>query len=326
MDQASLIALLNDIAHEGSRAAAVYFDPQGQPTDRFLEALKDDIGKLADFPDDRIIFKPQSNLPHEKQETILTKNPASTSSYFNSVRRQRVEKHIDVPQCDEITQSSESSLSSASVTGSARINPDGRRRSDNTSLVPRKELKKATKSVHSKKAIKHDPCLQKKQYPKVSSFQKTAPTSNKSICADISSAKTETEDLEQVLIEKDSKIKSLQLRLSGQLQSIKSMENQLLEAQSLIDAKSKQIAALSSKLRISNEALQKQVHVPKNDSKGAIESIDLLKVWTKLIFQHSFDLLLNANRIPDRNKLLQSLQSFPTKLLNVTKQKNVPKC
>ncbi len=287
MDQASLIALLNDIAHEGSRPAAVYFDPQGQPTDRFLEALKDDIGKLADFPDDKIIFKSQSNIPHENQE-ILTNNPASTSSYVNSVRRQRVEKHIDVPQCDDITQSSESTLSSASVTGNARINPDGRRRSHHSSLVPSKEPKKASKSVHSTKAIKHDPSLHKKHYPKMSLFQKAALTSNKSICADISSARTETEDLEQVLIEKDSKIKSLQLRLSGQLQSIKSMENQLLEAQSLIDAKSKQIAALSSKLRITNEALQKQVHVPKNDSKGVIETIDLLKVFTKLIFQHSF--------------------------------------
>jgi uncharacterized coiled-coil protein SlyX len=87
------------------------------------------------------------------------------------------------------------------------------------------------------------------------------------------------DDNEGELIEKEGKIKALQLRLRGQLHTIKSLEAQLVEAQEVIDAKSKLTLQLNNKLKYTSDQVNRQdIHVKHVDNSKWMELVDSLKV------------------------------------------------
>lgn len=342
MDQTDLIALLNDIAADDPvlSSTGVYFNADGQPTDRFLEALKDDLGKLPDFPDynefqkkripttiererdpvDGTLPSNSTNQPKSRVSTAVDHPPSPPPKAAQQVVHTSIPVYLPQPRrtpkdlkrghCregpvlyDDPCSDSEDSTSIASsaehfsshdktkeisplhhVTKShliENLSPQQSEAKKNLSkksianaeaLVTKKsKTESSSTTTASKKKAVHK--VQLTEFPPHQQAVRLSKSTNLLTVADV-------DDVDQVLIDKEGKIKSLQLRLRGQLQTIKTLENQLLEAQGIIESKSKQVSMLVNKLRAVGEVQQKHDQAQRviEDSKALIEIVDQLKV------------------------------------------------
>jgi uncharacterized coiled-coil protein SlyX len=325
MDQTTLIALLNDIAADDPvlTSSGVYFNADGQPTDRFLEALKHDLGKFPDFSDyqnnqlqneqhrygtitqlaQNVKAKSSKSSPRIISTATITQRKSSSPSHTKTqatnkksiqMERDYVLYHVDRPEVD---------FSSSSVSS----------REDNvgaTSILPRKDETDNFAMLHEVRISKGKKKLGIKTTGNDNSKCKTEPLSTASTKMKKSKNNSDShaptipsyqlpirhrlntsppvidpDELDDELIEKEGKIKSLQLRLCGQLQTIKELENQLAEAHVVIESKTNQITKLSSKLRSVGELQLRHDQAQRviEESKVAIDSVDQLKVRQKII-------------------------------------------
>ena len=221
------VNLLNDISQPSES-----FDPEneifltedGEPTDRFLEAVKADL-EFRSEPSDGFFHYEQHLRPQEKKKSKRKDLEGDITKKFDRNR--------------------------SSVKSKSRTNED--RQFFDKNLVGKKEEKSSSnKSVHN------------------------------------DSVPTFESDLQ--FIESDSKVKSYQLRLKGQLQCIKSLERQLHQSQELLSLRDKQLSQLQSKYKNLSEIYHKnQDLTPSSESWREDSRFQQLIQQYKVVFPPSIN-------------------------------------
>lgn len=234
MDENLLIELLNDIAGSGQaqKTQEVYFSSDGQPTDRFLEALKMDLKQL-DFPVKSDEDAMQSGLPVRPARTRTRLFPEEAASM-------------------EILRSS----SPYQDTYASRV-----RSSSPKPRTKRREGKEAKK----KKKPPAPPAPTEEHCKRCLERSRTTPIALPSI------------DQSDLLLEAESRIRSLELRLQGQLACIKSLEAQSAAQGEQLVVAQRTIVSLQSRQRAEGQRVRESVEDAQVDHR-MLDLVDQLKV------------------------------------------------
>lgn len=248
MDHSSLIELLNNIACEEDHntndfESEVFFDEDGQPTDRFLQALKQDLKTLpvsSNRSDTNCITRPtkqQSTLHHtsfhHQSKKTFTNNSSVSSDTDSNVSYDE----------DEDTHANVSSSTKRSKIKCRQPKEQKAKVASFCSTTNKKQLKPASiQNINILSTPSSSSVLKGKLGRKTTNKTKTENLNFKS--------NTVLEDsLEQDLVDKEGKVKSLQLRLKGQLETIKKLQFKLQEVSVDVKNRDKQIAQLQARLK-----------------------------------------------------------------------------
>ncbi len=280
-----LIELLNDIAegsHEHIQAfneSEVFFNSEGQPTDRFLEALKMDLTKLPAFPsvdaqrsqesfhnDYKSDHRHVGNLEREYDEesdseddehlvaAFPQRNEPRHDHYVNKLEKHRSKSHSPVRYHSESLPAYQSRPVTKRAPKASKL---AKKKTSNTTtenIIRIEDNNKSCKRCDRRKKLK-------------STSSNTAPiistdAPQQTIAMDLA--------LSEESIEHERIIKSLQLRLQGQLSCIKSLEAQLNTATDQLHASKQQILGLKEKNKSLNEQLAHFQHVGMSHGQGDV--------------------------------------------------------
>ena len=271
-EQDALIDLLNDFGGSNSYGkfdTVVFLDENGMPTDRFLQALKADRS-LPSFDDTNNISAnyyngiDQSYLNDEEFE-IEEKGRSgriTDHSYFDEVKSSRNVQFNQQDLPEHLP--NERFISSALFSGT-----NNKKSKTNVTKPVKDKKKKVTKAKTSTYMNEHrnNQDISEKTTTasnlKQRSLHSTANNEhttaiNSGHASRIASNNTVEEvhfpravgiDTTEIEVEAESRVKSLQLRLQGQLQTIRSLESQLSEALQLVEARNKQLAHCNARLK-----------------------------------------------------------------------------
>jgi uncharacterized coiled-coil protein SlyX len=267
-DEDALIELLNGFGNSHLRGkfdTDVFLDEDGMPTDRFLQALKADMTALpavddtTDFSFTRETTRKldQEFRPDRKPRKLVTDN-----EYFDGARL--VRRGVQFNDDDHEEQS-----------WSDQEYPEPVRTRALTEVKRKvaKAPKQKKKSVQAKSSIVTTAAERIADKTTASSSLKqrhaytTGPVSNSILGGSAgpqcggnvtASAAAVDEvhfpravgiDTTEIEVEAESRVKSLQLRVQGQLQTIRSLESQLSDALQLVEARNKQLAHCNARLK-----------------------------------------------------------------------------
>ena len=227
----------------------VFLDENGLPTDQFLEALKTDTN-LAPNYGHRNHF-----MPREEDLDALYPDLESQDYDNDGIHLENPRNAANFRKFSKSLNSGRSLTSSEYNRSLMHSDEDGHL--DRKKPKPKKKVTRPSTAAAPLHAPKSPAVVEEVQFPR------------------------ETFDATEIEVEAQSKIKALQLRLTGQRNTIRSLEQQLSETTDVLTARNKQLAvaharlkALDTKVNSSKQAL------PGEDSrlKAAEDAVEKYKV------------------------------------------------
>jgi hypothetical protein len=250
----------------------IFFNDDGEPTDRFLEAIKADLKRFPEFSKASGEEEEEEEGFQDHYEDFTEERPHYPDHFVhrqhsNKSIRETAPKKVSKPQKGIFTDDIEESPHVYRNVRNKKNVPAGRSPASSSSVLFNDESAILSSTVHARKrsngksvskspsdngtsnrtVLKEKPSLDKKNVGNVSSKDISSSLLNVSTFIDTNHE-----------IENDSKVKSLQLRIKGQLQCIKSLELQLQNATELLSLRNKQIGQFQAKLKSLSEIYSQQ--------------------------------------------------------------------
>jgi hypothetical protein len=252
----------------------IFYNDKGEPTDRFLEALKADLTKLPDLTDTDSDNVPQNLRAISKQKSKVV-SASSNEDDLGKIRRHS--NSVPLTGKNQDITDKHLTLSDAIL---KQINSTQRKKNSNTIINPedkdvvehctvkvKSNSKKPT--VHSHTIDKSSECIPKNKakidQPKAKSLDK--PTDTKHYMTPLASTVTQSnvslDDGETA----ENKLKSMKLRMKGQIMTIKKLQSQLQQANEILSLRDKQVEQFQNKLKAVSDAYsQSSLNQTKNVS------------------------------------------------------------
>lgn len=261
----------------------IFFNQMGEPTDKFLEALKADLSRV---PAEDTKFKPLHGIKSPKKvfsqrlkRSDPEKSESEDSDQYSENKAQKKEKKTQKLKPEESPRYKKRSTSKTDQPHEIEIG-----------LTSRKQM-----IANEKRKTSHTD----QQFSRRTDSLKNGINQSQSISF--------LED--NCDIENDMKVKSLQLRLKGQLKCIKSLELQLQNATELLNQRTKQIYQLQAKLKSISDSYnyQQPIHnqVKLNEESRFQDMIDQYKRQIEILQSKLQDEVSKRHRSEERWKMMK---------------------
>jgi hypothetical protein len=303
----------------------IFFNDDGEPTDRFLEAIKADLKRFPEFSKASGEEEEEEEGFQDDYEDFTEERPHYPDHFVhrqhsNKSIRETAPKKVSKPKKGIFTDDIEESPHVYRNVRNKKNIPAGRSPASSSSVLFNDESSIMSSTVHARKrsngksvskspsdngtsnrtVLKEKPSLDKKNVANVSSKDISSSLLNVSTFIDTNHE-----------IENDSKVKSLQLRIKGQLQCIKSLELQLQNATELLSLRNKQIGQFQAKLKSLSEIYSQQQSLSFQQQQKIYEDsrfqdiIDQYKKQLEIVQNKLQDEISKRHRSEERWKMLK---------------------
>jgi hypothetical protein len=297
----------------------IFFNDDGEPTDRFLEAIKADLKRFPEFSKASGEEEEEEGF-QDDYEDFTEARPQYPDHFVHRQPSETVPKKVSKPQkgifIDDVEESphvsrnfrSKKNISagrSPASSSSVLFNEESTIPFSTVPARKRSNAKSVSKSpsdngTSNRAVLKEKLSLDKKNVANVSSKDISSSLMNVSTFIDTNHE-----------IENDSKVKSLQLRIKGQLQCIKSLELQLQNATELLSLRNKQIGQFQAKLKSLSEIYGQQQSLSFQQQQKIYEDsrfqdiIDQYKKQLEIVQNKLQDEISKRHRSEERWKMLK---------------------
>jgi uncharacterized coiled-coil protein SlyX len=276
-DQDALIDLLNGVDSSrgyGKFDTDVFLDEDGIPTDRFLQALKSDMTTLPSFQDlNESIYKEETTRQFDREfqpERSTHRRLVTDDEYFGEAKRTKSNRNVKFDYDDMIESLPDDDFISSAPFSMASKKPKPAK-APKEKKQPKK-VKQPKPTAYASETRGPTTNLTERSTSSSSLKQRNsngAPTATSHVMNGSYTAGTTASchsveevhfpravgiDTTEIEVEAESRVKSLQLRLQGQLQTIRSLETQLGDALQLVEARNKQLAHCNARLKATSAA------------------------------------------------------------------------
>jgi uncharacterized coiled-coil protein SlyX len=246
-DDDELIQFLNGFNYTNP-TADMFLNDDGLPTDPFLEALKSDGNVFENESSQKLLTSRHQSL-----------KDSVSGNHHRSLLYNSKKGFVDVQSDDDGSSASEDSFvfenpkndanykrfktSQKSHTTNKHIHDERTAFEESDHKTKRKKVKAASSNKRTKPKVTAPPSVHIADKPT------TRVTAAAQLADETNFPKEHLFDTTEMEVEAEARVKGLRLRLSGQLNTIRSLETQLAESGELLGARNKQLAQAHARLK-----------------------------------------------------------------------------